>query len=124
MGFPGQECDGGDQSPAGGLAQIEHPLEPLRAAVASLAPRDAALICCEQVYPLHRDMEGLLAKTERRIFVEGNATGQFARLVRTETGHSATDTVLKHDGQPFSVEELTERLSALLGRAADEDAGR
>ena len=39
-----------------------------------------------------------------------NATGQFARLLRYETGYSVTDRVLRYDGRPFLVEELMEEL--------------
>lgn len=98
--------------------------EPLKEAFAVLDPDDAALVCCEQVYPLSREMDALMRSAERRIFVENNAAGQFARLVHLETGFAATDTVLKYDGQPFSVEELTGRLGELLGRHSQKGAGR
>ncbi|KUG20381.1 MAG: 2-oxoacid:acceptor oxidoreductase subunit alpha [Methanomicrobiaceae archaeon] len=44
------------------------------------------------------------------ICVENNATGQLARLLRNH-GFSVDETVLKYDGRPFSLEELTARLS-------------
>ena len=77
--------------------------------------RGLALLCCEQVYPLSGQMKMMLKQARRLIFVENNATGQFARLVHVETGYAPTHTVLKYSGQAFSVEELTERLREILG---------
>ena len=88
--------------------------EPLQEAVSRLGIKGLSALCCEQLYPLPDRLETMLRQAERRIFVEGNATGQFARLVRAETGIGATDTILKYDGQPFSVDELTRRLASLL----------
>jgi 2-oxoglutarate ferredoxin oxidoreductase subunit alpha len=34
--------------------------------------------------------------------VENNATAQFARLLRAETGHQVSGSILKFDGRPFS----------------------
>ncbi len=36
------------------------------------------------------------------VFVEGNATGQFAALVRQETGYAPDNQVLRYDGLPFT----------------------
>lgn len=38
--------------------------------------------------------------------IENNATGQLARLIRTETGIKATGNILKFDGRPFSPEYI------------------
>ena len=43
---------------------------------------------------------------QRLVVVENNSLGQLARLIRMETGLAATDTILKYDGRPFSVEEI------------------
>jgi len=45
--------------------------------------------------------------------VENNATGQLARLV-ANFGFRVDEKILKCDGRPFSVEELEERVKALL----------
>ena len=42
--------------------------------------------------------------------VENNATGQFARLLRTETGRLVDAQVLKFDGRPFSPAYVLDRL--------------
>ncbi len=89
--------------------------ETLLEALRVLKAPGVTLASCEQLWPLSEELAPMLARAKRRIFVEGNATAQFARLVHAETGHAPTDTILKYDGQPFSVEEATERLRTLLG---------
>jgi 2-oxoglutarate ferredoxin oxidoreductase subunit alpha len=54
-----------------------------------------------------------LAKTQRIITIEGNATAQLARLVTTETRLKIADSILKYDGRPFQVEEAERELDRL-----------
>ncbi|HET58390.1 MAG TPA: 2-oxoacid:acceptor oxidoreductase subunit alpha [Deltaproteobacteria bacterium] len=68
-----------------------------------------------QVFPLHADTASYLGKARSIILVEGNATSQFGRLLRAETGYEATDRILKYDGLPFTLEELERRLAGLDG---------
>jgi 2-oxoglutarate ferredoxin oxidoreductase subunit alpha len=42
--------------------------------------------------------------------VEGNATGQLARLIRRETGREVDAVIPKYDGRPFSPDEIVARL--------------
>jgi len=44
------------------------------------------------------------------VCVEGNATHQFARLIRSETGFAFTGSVSRYDGRPFTPEYILERL--------------
>lgn len=68
---------------------------------------------CE-VYPLPRvAVRDALGKA-RLITVETNATGQFARLLRGEYGAKANEQVLKYNGRPFYVDELTAELRGRL----------
>jgi 2-oxoglutarate ferredoxin oxidoreductase subunit alpha len=62
----------------------------------------------KQVYPLPRGISDYLKRSREIVIVENNATGQFAKLIKRETGFSAFRQVLKYDGLPFSVEELIE----------------
>jgi len=62
------------------------------------------------------DYLGLLGKAKLTICVEQNATGQFARLMRTETGHAFSAHVRKFDGRPFTVEGLVKELQATIMR--------
>jgi 2-oxoglutarate ferredoxin oxidoreductase subunit alpha len=54
-----------------------------------------------------------LAKTQRIITIEGNATAQLARLVTTETRLKVADSILKYDGRPFHLEEAERELDRL-----------
>lgn len=65
------------------------------------------------VYPLCASQLVPLNKAKHVIVVENNATGQFAKLLRLN-GVAVHDHILKHDGLPFFVDELAEKLAALL----------
>ena len=86
----------------------------VREALERLGRDDTSLLHYRQVYPVHRRTAELLGAAARVIAVENNATGQFANLIRTQTGVNITERILKSDGWPFSVEEMTERLGRLL----------
>jgi len=43
--------------------------------------------------------------------VEGNATGQFARLLRSETGYSVEGTIARYDGLPMDAETIVRAFS-------------
>lgn len=88
--------------------------EPLKEAMDSLTPSDTAIVACEQVYPLSSEFCDLMSGPARKIFVEGNATGQFARLVRSFTGAKADELVLKYNGFQFTVDELARKIGRLL----------
>lgn len=55
----------------------------------------------------------LLSVARKLIAVEGNATGQFARLIREQTGIEISAKILKFDGRPFSPEFILEKLKEL-----------
>ena len=44
------------------------------------------------------------------ICIENNATGQFARLMKAETGYSFNGFINKYDGRPFTLEELVKEI--------------
>lgn len=83
-------------------------------AVERLGRKDVAVLHFKQVYPVHAFAGRWLAQAKTTIIVENNATGQFAKLLKLATGVAMTHTVLKYDGMPFSVEELTESLTQAL----------
>lgn len=64
----------------------------------------------KQVYPIHPNTGEYLKKAEKIIIFENNVSGQFANLIRSETGFNVDKKVLKYDGIPFSVEEVVESL--------------
>jgi 2-oxoglutarate ferredoxin oxidoreductase subunit alpha len=54
----------------------------------------------------------LLTGADRTVCVESNATGQFERLMRTETGYEFTRRVRRFDGRPFTVDYILRGLDA------------
>ena len=87
---------------------------PLREALESMGRDDVALLHFKQVYPLHPDAERYLRRAEETVIVEGNATSQFGRLIKAETGLNLNKRLLKYDGMPFAVEEIVEGLKKLI----------
>jgi 2-oxoglutarate ferredoxin oxidoreductase subunit alpha len=68
-------------------------------------------------FPLRErfDYVKLLEDARLTISVEHNATGQFERLLRTETGYRVNQRINKFDGRPFTVDELSDRILEILG---------
>jgi 2-oxoglutarate ferredoxin oxidoreductase subunit alpha len=48
--------------------------------------------------------------------VEGNATAQFARLLRRETGFEVSGSILRYDGLPFTPEFVAKGVESWLTR--------
>lgn len=57
------------------------------------------------------ELKEKVAHHRRIVVAEGNSLGQMARLMRMETGLEATETLLKYDGRPFSVDEVLKLLN-------------
>ncbi len=83
-------------------------------AVQKLGRDDVALLHFKQVYPLSDQTVDYLQKAERTIIVENNATAQFAKLIKLNTGIEIDCKILKYNGLSFTVEELTEKLNEIL----------
>ncbi|MGQ9813506.1 MAG: 2-oxoacid:acceptor oxidoreductase subunit alpha [Dissulfurimicrobium sp.] len=65
----------------------------------------------DQVWPLAPELFlDRLESARRVISIEGNATGQFARLIRRETGFDIKEAVMRYDGLPFTADYILERL--------------
>jgi 2-oxoglutarate ferredoxin oxidoreductase subunit alpha len=82
--------------------------------------REIAMLHFSEIYPFPSvdgfDYLALLNNAKTGISIEQNATGQFARLFRAETGHTFTHSINKYDGRPFTVENLMGELHAFFGR--------
>jgi 2-oxoglutarate ferredoxin oxidoreductase subunit alpha len=87
---------------------------PVIEAMASLGRPGIAFLHFPWVYPLPEGASGYMAAASRCVAIEGNATGQFADLVEFETGRRFDRRILKSDGYQYTVEELAERISALI----------
>jgi 2-oxoglutarate ferredoxin oxidoreductase subunit alpha len=70
----------------------------------------AAMLHFSEIYPFPSTKEFDFIKVLRdarvAVCIENNATSQFARLMKTETGYTFTRTVNKYDGRPYTVDSL------------------
>jgi 2-oxoglutarate ferredoxin oxidoreductase subunit alpha len=82
----------------------------VREAVTSINDDGISALHFSQVYPLPEGIEGYLKRAEKRIVLENNATGQFGSLITKETGFHVDGKILKYNGLPFSVEEVTTKI--------------
>ncbi len=73
-----------------------------------------------EIYPFpdrsKADYLNILTGVKKAICVEQNATGQFARLMRAETGYEFPAVIHKYDGRPFTVEGLSGEIDACIRR--------
>ncbi|MBI5664420.1 MAG: 2-oxoacid:acceptor oxidoreductase subunit alpha [Nitrospirae bacterium] len=58
----------------------------------------------------------ILNNAKFAICIENNATGQFARLVRAETGYEFKYKINKYDGRSFTLDELEKEIAARLNK--------
>ncbi len=82
----------------------------VKEAIENIDNKDLAMLHFSQVYPFPENAVEFLENAEKIIDVENNATGQFAKLIRAETGIKIDSKILKFNGMPFSVEELTAKI--------------
>ncbi|OPY65259.1 MAG: 2-oxoglutarate oxidoreductase subunit KorA [Syntrophorhabdus sp. PtaU1.Bin050] len=79
-----------------------------------------AMLHFSEIFPFPSDQSfgyvKFLRKAKVAVCVEQNAAGQFARLMRTETGFEFSGTINRYDGRPFMVEELIGELNAYIER--------
>jgi 2-oxoglutarate ferredoxin oxidoreductase subunit alpha len=72
----------------------------------------AAVLHFSQVWPLDpAQFMGHLSAATAAVCVEGNCTGQFAQLIRRETGFAFPKKVLRYDGLPFTFTYILDKLS-------------
>jgi 2-oxoglutarate ferredoxin oxidoreductase subunit alpha len=92
----------------------------LREAVDRLSGREKiGLLHFSEIYPFppadRFPFLDLLKKAKRTICVENNATAQFARLFKAETGFSFGETITRYDGRPYLLETIVGELNDRLG---------
>lgn len=77
----------------------------------TVTERKTGFVHVSQVWPFPAsEITGLLRDARKVLTVENNAGGQFARLLRRETGLLVSGSVLKYDGRPFDLEYLIDRI--------------
>ena len=71
-----------------------------------------------EIYPFPStdkfDYLNVLENAKTSICIENNATGQFARLMKAETGYNFKYRINKYDGRPFIVDELLKEIITLV----------
>ena len=73
----------------------------------------------EYMYPVKPEkLQQLAEKAKKVVFVENNGTGQFAKLIRMESGYTPDDLLLKNDGRPFFVTEIVAYIQQSEGKEA------
>jgi 2-oxoglutarate ferredoxin oxidoreductase subunit alpha len=77
-----------------------------------------AVLHFSEIYPFPSvdafDYLKILKNAKLSICIENNATGQFARLMRAETGYEFRRKINRYDGRPFTVEQILKEISACL----------
>lgn len=86
----------------------------VKEALETMNLKDTAFLHFSQLHPLPGKTAGLLAKAKKLIIIENNATCQFGKLIQLETGIKIENRILKYNGLPFTVEEITKKLKKLL----------
>ncbi|MEE9592822.1 MAG: 2-oxoacid:acceptor oxidoreductase subunit alpha, partial [Thermoplasmata archaeon] len=67
------------------------------------------------LWPLRvEDARKALEAASATLIVEGNYTGQFHRLLRSETGIRSDHEFLKYDGEPFYPREVAQKVQEVL----------
>jgi 2-oxoglutarate ferredoxin oxidoreductase subunit alpha len=92
----------------------------IREAVDMLSQANSiAMLHFSEIYPFPGidkfDYLSILRNASISICIENNATGQFARLVRSETGYEFKVKINKYDGRPFTLDSLLGELNAFIG---------
>ena len=81
--------------------------------------KNIAMLHFSEIYPFPAtdrfDYLTLLGNAKKTVCIENNATGQFARLMRAETGYVFTSMVHRYDGRPFTLERLLGELDGHIG---------
>ena len=93
---------------------------PVREAAAMLRGQGSsvAILHFSQVWPLiPAQFLDILQAAGKVVCVEGNATGQFARLIQREACFAMPGRIARYDGLPFTARYILERLEAVEGKA-------
>ncbi|MCX8111251.1 MAG: 2-oxoacid:acceptor oxidoreductase subunit alpha [Syntrophorhabdaceae bacterium] len=76
-----------------------------------------AMFHFSEVFPLPStemlDYIGILRGAKKTICIENNATGQFSRLIKAETGYEFTHHINRFDGKPFFADLLARRIDGI-----------
>ena len=82
----------------------------LREYIEQFGETGEAFLYIKQPFPLPKGLANFFEQAEDIISVENNATGQFANLLKLHLDIKVTDQLLKYNGVPFSIEEITHHM--------------
>jgi len=85
----------------------------IKEALKRLDDKNMAFLHYKQLYPLHPDTIKYIKKANKTAVIENNATSQFAKLIKMETGIQIDNSILKYNGLPFGVEEIAKELKEI-----------
>lgn len=85
----------------------------IKEALKRLDDKNMAFLHYKQLYPLHPDTIKYIKKANKTAVIENNATSQFAKLIKMETGIQIDNSILKYNGLPFGVEEIVKELKEI-----------
>lgn len=82
----------------------------IKEALERLDQPDLAFLHFRQVYPVSEKSINFLKKAKQIISIENNYNGQFSQLLEKPTGIDIDTKILKYNGLPFFVDELSEEI--------------
>lgn len=88
----------------------------IKEALEKINQKNISFLHFNQIYPIHKDALKYLKKAERTIIVENNATSQFSKLIKLQTGYEINHKILQYNGLPFSVETIEKQIKQILQR--------
>jgi 2-oxoglutarate ferredoxin oxidoreductase subunit alpha len=110
----------GDSQPQTVIAGWGSTYGVMREAVDELSRKmSIAMLHFSEIYPFPATEFDYLARLKNAkvsICIEHNATGQFERLMRAETGYEFKAHINKYDGRPFTVEGLLREINVNIRR--------
>ncbi len=86
----------------------------IKEALDTIGDKKTGFLHFGQVYPLGSEIKKYLTTAKRAVVIENNYSGQFANLIKLETGYEVKNRINKYDGLPFSVEDIVEKLNSFL----------
>ncbi|NHJ87421.1 MAG: 2-oxoacid:acceptor oxidoreductase subunit alpha [Asgard group archaeon] len=73
-----------------------------------------AMLHFQQVYPIYNNTIDYLNKAKRLVIIENNFTAQLGSLLQSKFCLEFDHRILKYSGEPFSVEELVEKINPIV----------
>ncbi len=72
------------------------------------------LLNIKHLWPLNISIIEEFVTRENTMVIEGNHNGQLAQLIKMETGYDLTSKLLKWNGRPFFLEDITDLILSFV----------